>query len=447
MIDRLVTRLIDDVNEYSNLLETEDWRLFLSLHQAVDDKKHCQRNCQSCLEFSIMMNMLCDFFDGVQRKNEENDKLIAELHHLLGIPIASNHVSLALDLVISPSYVKEKIPANLVQPYEKYAIAIRREVSRLAMTHYLNKQNKCNLEILSHANLEQEQVTDYNPASTSAYEELLYVDQNVISKYANDNNFRRQIENFKRKASRQFIYSPYVIEDGVKMSRARLSEYFDSIEKLTDNTMLVRSKNGLILAKENAQITLDRVLLWKNVTRAAEDRKISVMNYNYWGHPYYSRGSKLSERANKDIHEFLASFRPYLCEVGVDVDLDDHDSDRALYRRLSAATIGKSFSLNALVNDSITHESDAQCIACIEHLCEFLDLINYQTEPLSELSKIRSSLQDTEHLKHAWKADYFVTDDRRLRTRGDFIYAKLGLRTKFIGTKDLKERIAGEFKD
>ena len=174
--------------------------------------------------------------------------------------------------------------------------------------------------------------------------------------------------------------------------------------------------------------------------------KIHKMNYNYWGYPHYSKRSKLSERANKNISELLASFRPYLNDSNLDIDLDDYESDRALYRRLSAATIGKSFSLNALVNGSITYESDAQCMECIEHLCEFLDLINYQTESLSELSKIRSSLQDTEHLKHAWKADYFVTDDKRLRIRGDFIYSILGLSTKFMSTKDLKERIASEFK-
>ncbi len=446
VIESFVKRLIDDVNEYHHLLTTEDWRLLVNLDQAVGDRQICQNECLGCLEFARMMSMFSNFLNGIVKANKENEALITELRHIFTIPKELNPIILALDLVVSPSYVKAKIPENLVLPYEEYAAAVNGEVSRLAFDHFLHEQAKCHDTILAYAKLEQEQVIAYNPTDISVGKELFYVDQNVVSKYGNDQAFNRQIESLKNKLACRFVYSPYVIEDGVKMSRVRLTEYFDSIEKLTDNTMLVRSENSVVLAKENIQVTLERVLLWRNATRAAEDLKIHKMNYNYWGYPHYSKRSKLSERANKNISELLASFRPYLNDSNLDIDLDDYESDRALHRRLSAATIGKSFSLNALVNGSITYESDAQCMECIEHLCEFLDLINYQTESLSELSKIRSSLQDTEHLKHAWKADYFVTDDKRLRIRGDFIYSILGLSTKFMSTKDLKERIASEFK-
>lgn len=445
IIESLIKRLIEDINEYPHLLTTEDFQLLINLDKAVDNRKICHNECLGCLEFARMTIMLSNFFEGVSRVNEENEATITELCNIFSISKESDPVVLALELIASSDYVKSKIPEKFIPSYEKYLNAIKSEISRLALDHFCHEQAKCHDTILAYAKLEQEQVIAYNPTDISGDKELFYVDQNVVSKYGNDQAFSRQIESFKNKLACRFVYSPYLIEDGVKMSRVRLIEYFDSIEKLTDNTMLVRSENGVILAKENIQVTLERVLLWRNATRAAEDLKIHKRNYNHWGYPHYSRKSKLSERANENINELLASFHPYLND-SLNIDLDDYESDQALHRRLSAATIGKSFSLNALVNGSITYESDAQCIDCIGDLCEFLDLINFKTEPLSELRKIRSSLQDAEHLKHAWKADYFVTDDKNLRIRGDFIYSTLGLSTKFISTKDLKEKIVSEFK-
>lgn len=447
VIESVVKRLIEDVNDYSYLLTTEDWRLLRKLDKAIGDRKICQDECLGCLEFARMVSMFSNFINGVLSANKESESVVAELCHIFSVPNDSDPIVLALDLVVSPDYVKSKIPEKSIPPYERYVNAVKGEISRLAVDHFYHEQAKCHDAILSHRSLGQEQVISYKPVDVSAGEELFYVDQNVVSKYGSDQSFSRQIENFKKKVSCRFVYSPYVIEDGFKMSRVRLAEYFEAIEALTENTMLVRSESGVMLASEDTKVTFDRVLLWRNATRAAEDLKVQEMHCHHWGYPHYSRGSKLSGRVNRNIDEFLDSLRPYLDDRSSDFDPNDYESDRALCRRLYAATIGKSFSLRALIDRSIKYENDAECISCIGHLCEFLDLINYQTEPLSELSKIRSSLQDTEHLKHAWKAGYFVTDDKRLRTRGAFVYSVLGLGTKFISIKELKERVASEFKE
>ncbi|HEI8721435.1 TPA: hypothetical protein SLF58_002680 [Serratia marcescens] len=446
VIESVVKRLIEDVNDYSHLLTTEDWRLLLSLYKAVDDRQICQNECLGCLEFARMVNMLSNFMEGVAKANKESEAVVTELCRIFAIPNDSDPIVAALDLVASPDYVKSKIPEKLIPTYDKYMDSIKGEITRLAMDHFCHEQAKCNDAIFTHGKLEREQVISYQAVDISVGEELFYVDQNVVSKYGSDQNFKLQIENFKKKVDSRFVYSPYVIEDGFKMSRVRLAEYFEAIEALTENTMLVPFEGGVTLAREDIKVTYDRVLLWRNATRAAEDLKVQKMHCNHWGYPHYSRGSKLSVRANKNLDEFLDSLRPYLDDNTCDFDFKDYESDQALCRRLSAATIGKSFSLEELVDRSIKYESDSECMVCIEHLCEFLDLINYQTEPLSEVSKIRSSLQDTEHLKHAWKADYFVTDDKRLRTRGAFIYSVLGLDTKFISIKELKERVVSEFK-
>jgi hypothetical protein len=442
----LVKKLIEDVNTYQYLVTTEDWLLLVDLNEAVKDRRICINQCLGCLEFSRTVTMLLNFLTGIININKEYDLIITELCNLFNIPSEGDPIAMALDFVVSPQYVKSKISGESIAVYEKYVDAVKGEISRLASDYFFHEKEKCHDIIHFYGHLESEQIITYESIDRLDDLELFYVDQNVISKYGNDENFRRQIENFKDKVGCKFVYSPYVIEDGIKMSHVRLAEYFDTIEKLTEGTMLVRSRRGVALAKENIQITSDRVLLWRSATRAAEDLKVHEMHSRPWCYPHYSRGSPLSTRANKDIYEFLDSLRPFIDDESCDIDFNDYESDRAICRRLCAATIEKSFSLTELVDRSIKYEGDAECMRHIEHLCDFLDLINYQTEPLSDLNKIRSSLQDAEHLKTAWKANYFVTDDQKLRARGKFIYSALGLNTKFISIKDLNARIINEYK-
>lgn len=446
VIASIVKRLVKNVNEYSYLMTLEDWQLMVSLDQSIGERSVCEKRCLGCIEFAGMENIFLKFIDGIVSTNNENKALVTELCNIFSIPYDYNPIVCALDLVVSPDYVKSKITEKDMPAYEIYVGKVKETIRHLALDYVQYEWARCNDTVLAHANLEREQIINYEPIEIPVGKELFYVDQNVVSKYGCDKNFSRQIDNFKREIGCRFIYSPYVIEDGIKMSRVRLSEYFETIKALTDNIMLVPSKRGIMLAREDIKLTFERVLLWRNATRAAEDSKVKKMNLNHWMYPHYSRKSKLSIRANNNIEGFLDSLRPYLNDSYRDFDSNDYESDQALCLRLRNETLYKSFSFEELINKSIKYESDAECMRHIEHLCDFLDLINYQTESLSELSKIRSSLQDTEHLKHAWKADYFVTDDNRLRKRGTFIYSVLGLDTKFITIKNLQERIVSAFK-
>lgn len=49
IIESVVKRLIEDVNEYSYLLTTEDWRLLMSLDKSVGERNICQKQCLGCL--------------------------------------------------------------------------------------------------------------------------------------------------------------------------------------------------------------------------------------------------------------------------------------------------------------------------------------------------------------------------------------------------------------
>ncbi|CRM21998.1 hypothetical protein [Pseudomonas sp. 8 R 14] len=445
-LKNIVQKIVDDKSCYSVLVGTDEWRLATHLDSQIQKRVMCERQCLGCLEFVRVASMFTRLTTDIVTANDEHKPLVECICKMFEIDTGVDPVVLALELISAPSYLKSKIHRDLVSDYDKYESAINGAFYSLALDHYMHEQAKCSDTVMSYGDLESKQVVSYFPFEKQVAQKIFYLDQNIISKCSNDSSLRKQVIDFRNKTGCEFVYSPYVIEDGIKMSSIRLSEYFDVVSEITNNSMLANIEGQISLVKEDIGVTSQRVLLWRGATKAAEDQKIYKMHYNHWGYSHYSRQSRISKRVNKDINAFLESLRPHLEEDEHDLDFDDFESEYSICRRLYAATIGKSFSLNDLVNGSIPFESEQECVGHIEDLCEFLDLINYQTESLSEPEKIKSSLQDVEHLKHAWKADYFVTEDNRLRARGEFIYSVLRIKTKFLDAAGFKGQIIAEFK-
>ncbi|WP_334598657.1 hypothetical protein [Pseudomonas alvandae] len=434
----IIQKLVDNAQSYNILVRSDEWRVAVNLEAKINNKRVCEDLCPGCLEFERTAKMFVDFTQSISRTNDKNENLINKLRSTFLLSEEKDPVSLAMDLIAAPIYVKSKIEKDNIEKIEDYAREIQGAIYALALDHYLHEQAKCSGRLLSHGELEQKQVISYERITILEGQKIFYADQNFISKYGSDSNLKIQVDNFKSRVGCNFIFSPYVIEDGIKMNRVRLKEYLESVESLTDCIMLVRSGETLTLAKEDIHKTFNRVILWRDATRAAEDQKIFKMLYNHWGYSHFSRGSKFSKRANDNIIELFESLRPHLIDMDHEIEFDDFESDPALCVRLNAYTIEKSFTLHDLVSLQITPENDLHRIELIDELCDFLDFINYKTEALSEQDKIRSSLQDAEHLKHAWLADYFITDDKRLRARGELIYSVIGVKTKFINRGELK---------
>lgn len=440
----VIQRLVDDKYNYSALVRTDRWSLVGCLDSKIKKRGMCEELCLGCLEFTRVAGMFQTLTQDIIRANDDHKQLLDCLCNIFGIK-ENDPIALALDLTAAPEYVKSKISSDYIAVYEEYHTAIDGAFYSLALDHYSHEQAKCSDTLRLYGGLERQQVISYIPLEGEVGQELFYLDQNIISKCVNDHNLRKQVVNFRKKSGCSFVYSPYVIEDGIKMSRVRLAEYFNVIKEITNLSMLVMMDEKISLVTEDMKVTSDRVLLWRNATSAAEDLRVSNMNFNYWGYSHFARDTQIAREVNKDINGFLDSLRPYLGSDASQLDCKDFKSDYAIYHRLMAATIGKPFSIDELITRSLNFENETECVRLIESLCELLDLINYYTEPLSEPAKIKSSLQDVEHLKYAWKANYFVTEDSRLRARGEFIYSALQLKTEFIDLAGLKGRIITAF--
>ncbi|WP_274501698.1 hypothetical protein [Xanthomonas campestris] len=447
ILKNIIQKLVDDKNCYGDIVRTEEWGLVMHLDKTIKKRKMCERPCLGCLEFARIGGMFGKLTNEIAIANSEHKPLLECLCQTFEIDGEVDSITLALDLTSAPDYVKSKIKKDLIINYEKYEASINGAFRSLALDHYMHEQAKYSDTLMSNAELENNQKISYIPFIKRDDQKSFYLDQNIISKCINDSSFRKQVIDFRQKAMHELVCSPYVIEDGIKMSRVRLAEYFSAISDITGGSMLVNIDGEIRFARENIDITSKRVLLWRDATRAAEDNKFYKLQYNHWGYPHYAKKSSISRCINSDIHGFFESLRPHVENDQHELSHDDFESSYAIYRRLHAATIGKTFSLDELIHGSIVFNSDQECVKHIEGICELLDLVNYRTEQLSAPQKIRSSLQDVEHLKYAWKADYFVTEDNRLRDRGEFIYSALKLNTKFINLAGLKAEIIAAFKN
>ncbi len=189
--------------------------------------------------------------------------------------------------------------------------------------------------------------------------------------------------------------------------------------------------------KEEITTIVKRVLLWIQPTKAAESLKFYTYLYNQNAYPMFKRDSKSSyyQEINKDIKSFFKN-------INLKPEMKD------LKKMLNSyITMLKSypFDLEMLEKGNIKVDNDFDCIEKIDKLCEFLDFINYETD--KEIQKIKSSYQDTEHLKHAWKCKYFITNDEKLIKRGKFVYSILGINTIFLTNVEFKKMMIEQLKN
>jgi hypothetical protein len=91
------------------------------------------------------------------------------------------------------------------------------------------------------------------------------------------------------------------------------------------------------------------------------------------------------------------------------------------------------------------HTADKRSI--IDKLSKLLNLLNFGTENLSfaNKNKIYSSFRDQQHLEHAYICDFFITNDKNLKKRGELIYSITDIQTKFISVESFHENYIKPF--
>lgn len=440
-LKKILEKLVNNIHLWNEIKFSEEIIVFHHLNKQLTNTKICENYCMGCLDYSLVDKIFGDFHTKIEEINEEYNNLLNFFLKEYSLDI-KDPIELALNLIAKPEYLGKKLDDNHLVKYKQYVSNINEIIISLKLSYYNQRITELHDVILNHSHLTQDQKYNAILVNIDSKIETFYIDQNFISKYINEDSFQRQIENIKKKAKYQFVFSPYLIEDGIKMNQVFLKEYFENIDLLTDGISVTRYDDKLAYVKEEVDSIVERILLWLQPTKAGENLKFYWSLYNKHAYPDFKRDEKntLVQKINNDIQLFLKNF-----DIE-SVDTENFEYERTMEKTLYSHMAGESypFRMEDLQNGYIEIDNDFDCINKIDKLCDFLDFINYKTDKKEK--KIKSSYQDTEHLKHAWKCKYFITDDDKLIKRGKFIYSILRIETQFLTSDDFKNKMISVYK-
>ena len=440
VLKKFIENIIEDINKWHETAYSEEMLLLSRLEEKLQIQEICENQCMGCLDYISVSKMFLDFRTKIDESNKKYVELIYYILNKLDLKNLKYSIEIAINMISNPKYIKKQLEENQIDKYQEYCDEINGIIIGLQLAYYNQRITELQDVILNYSYLREEQKFNAILFNIDSEIETFYIDQNFIGKYINDNSFQRQIDNIKKKAKYQFVFSPYLIEDGIKMNQVFLKEYFENIDLLTDGISVTRYDDKLVYVKEEVDSIVERILLWLQPTKAGENLKFYWSLYNKHAYPDFKRDEKntLVQSINKDIKKFLKEFD--IQSVHSEENKFERTMEKTLYWKI--VDIGLSF--EEIQNLEISCHNDFDKIDKIQKLCDFLDFINYETD--KEEKKIKSSYQDTEHLKHAWRCKYFITDDDKLIKRGVFIYSILGIETQFLTSDDFKKRMIGFYK-
>jgi len=447
VLKKIIEKLVDDINSWKDLRSSEEFNLFKLLNRNLKDRRLCEHQCRGCLDYYLVQTIFSQFISDIEAINKKNKQLLDFLVNLFFLEDCNHPVDLAIELISNTKYVGKKLDDIYLNNYQYYVSEIMQAYSALVLAYCRQRVIELDGVILSNHNLNEEQSISYQEVEIGDCYKKFYIDQNFVSKCMNEDNLMRQIDNIKKNSKFIFLSSPYIIEDGIKMNRVFLKSYFEILSEITNNKLIVNQNQNLSFVTENINSTVDRVMLWLNTTRAAENLKLYKARINHYTYPVFNRGTGTVQGLNKDIKLFFSeldtNFTPDISREEI------HKSPSMVLNSLfwmNLISFTPSFTIDDIKNGYIQFENDQDCMNKIGQICDLLDIMNFKTEPMKDVAKIKSSYQDTEHLKHSWKADYFITDDGNLKDRGEYVYSLLGLKTQFLKINEFKKMMTDCYK-
>ena len=437
----LIENIVRNINSYQHNRFSEEYLVIYQLEEVLHHRYICENRCKGCLDYQLVNKIILNFSDEIIRINDLYKTFIEDVLKELNLSDLVHPIEIAINLVSNPEHVKKHLNNSKINVYDKYFSEISSNITSLKLAFYNHKIIELHDVILNDFKLPQKQKVSQNMVVFAEEYTTFYIDQNFIGEYIKNNSLKKQIKNIKEKAKYQFIFSPYLIEDGIKMNKVFLKEYFEHISCLTNNILSAKYKDKLSYVSEEIDSIVNRVLLWQEVTKAAESLKLYWFLYNQNAYPNFRRNEK-----NPFYQKINANLKAFFENIDIKSLSSRNRNEKTIEEELSSYIKFKnySFGLEELISGYIKTNNDFDCIDKIDNLCEILDFINFETD--TEEQKIKSSYQDTEHLKHAWKCKYFITNDKKLIKRGKFIYSLLNIDTEFLTISEFKEMMISQYK-
>jgi hypothetical protein len=239
--------------------------------------------------------------------------------------------------------------------------------------------------------------------SVQARAELVYLDQNILTAFVNDEAIRTTLLDLKKKGTYQFVYSPSHIEEIHKIKEeSNQAPFLDSISQLTDDVSLQPADGDRIsLFKEAPVYPLERVASAPDTTEAVEKMKaLKEKDRELYFNEYNENSHRVAIGNSEDVFGALP-----------------HEEFSRLMTSSASSRLRK--------EEFKDLKSHSEILNAIHALHNALDLLSYKREQSERARK--SSIHDIEHLIYATRCRVFVSKDGRLVSRARQIYKFLEL--------------------
>lgn len=256
-----------------------------------------------------------------------------------------------------------------------------------------------------------------------------YLDQNAVARIKEDNQCTQQCLAAQADNRAAFVYSAYLVEDSINMNPLFLTDFIKFLSLLTNSQMIALIDSEPRFVTEEIHRTLSRANKYSIITKYYEKHRFIKAIQHYHDHPELRRGKHLYNEMVKGPADFFR--RASKTDIaGFDLVRSTFSNRQLLHHFIQTGDIRTT--------------SPQEKGELIEDLLDLFDFVSFETESvkLTNAAKICSSYRDNRHLTHACIADYFITDDKKLRARGNVIYSLIGVSTRFMDFKEFRGHLS-----
>lgn len=412
----------DDLEFLSGIQTTKEFRILDELKEKLDELL-TSSSISSCVDYELVINTWNTLYKDVTTLNDDYNLLILKLVNIYKLRMKDSFQIFG-SLIKHDTKIMQKLDGRDLREFKEYVCKGNEIVRdfRVSLLNYYSAE--LTDRFLDNCHLINDNNINYTPVEIKGTS--IYLDQNAISYIVNHKKCMEQCLEAKKNNVISFVYSSYLVEDSINMNPFFLEEYLDNLLKITNHHMVAVMKNGLCFVTEPISQTIKRVKKYSKLTKTFETHRFIKVIEHYHNYPQLRKGRELYNEICKDPIKFFNN---------------DGKANIPGFE-LIERNFGNVQLISGLIKSGKVRETTSQEKSqLIEDILKLFDFINFETESvrLDNARKIYSSYRDNSHLIHAYITDYFVTDDAKLKSRGNIIYSLIGSNTKVINSKEFSQ--------
>lgn len=412
----------DDLEALSAIQVSKEFRILVDLQELLGKTK-IPADTPGCVDYDLVIGAWNRLQTEVGALNERNEALVEMLIERYQVNTPDPFLLLG-SLIHHDTKIIQKLDEASRKTFKEY-VSEGNKIIRDFRTTLLDYHGADMVDrFLDNSHIIDQKNIDYKPIDLSG--KVFYLDLNVISRVMDHPQWMRQCKASQESKAIALVCSAYLVEDSINMDPLFLNDFLDDLSTFTGNQMIGFIDDEPCFVSEDILRTAERALHYAGLTKNFEKHRFINVIRHYHDHPELRKGKKLYNELVKGPIDFFRR------QTKADIP-----GFELVTRKFSDRQLVTDFITTGSIRDTSLQEKGQ----LIEDLLELFDFINFETEAvkLANAGKISSSYRDNKHLAHACIADYVVTEDKRMRARGNFIYELIGVRTKVIDLKAFVE--------